>query len=165
MKYSKKRSVIQKLSMALIACFIVSGAAYAQAPQQQPSPQQQMQTDFSDQELKAFITSADKVGEIQKEGEEKMIRVIEENELDVNTFNTILQAKQQNAEESIAPEQMEVFERVMPEVLQEQQKVNTKIEKSLAEEGLNLETYQGIMMAYQQVPAVQERVHKLMEEK
>lgn len=159
MKYSKKRNVIQKISMALVACFIGSGASYAQASQQQ------MQTDFSDQELKAFITSADKVGEIQKEGEEKMIRVIEENELDVNTFNTILQAKQQNAEENIAPEQLEVFEKVMPEVLQEQQKVNTKIEKSLAEEGLNLETYQGIMLAYQQVPEVQERVHKLMEEK
>ena len=156
MKYSKKRSVFQKISLALLAFFFVSEVSNAQAPQQQ------MKTDFSDQELKAFITSADKVGEIQKKGEEKMIRVIEENELDVNTFNTILQAKQQNAEENIAPEQMEVFEKVMPEVLQEQQKVNTKIEKSLAEEGLNLETYQGIMMAYQQVPEVQERVHELM---
>lgn len=139
-------------------------------PQQDPAMDPQMgqqQTltsdDLSDEELMAFVESANEVMEIHEEAEEKMIQTIEESELDIETFNKILQARQAEQVPEADPEQVEAFQKVFPEVLNEQQKVNAKIEASLQEKGLDIATYENIMIAYQQDPQVQQRVNELIQ--
>lgn len=119
--------------------------------------------DLSDEQLQAFVNSANKVMEIHEEAEEKMVQTIEAHNLDVETFNKILQARQMEQVPEAEPEQVEAFQKAFPEVLNEQQAVNAKIEQSLQEEGLDVETYENIMIAYQQDPQIQQRVSELIQ--
>ncbi len=136
----------------------------SQPPADIPATGQSMTSDdLSDEQLQAFVNSANRVMAIHEEAEEKMVQTIEEHNLDVETFNQILQARQTEQVPEADPEKVEAFQKAFPEVLNEQQRVNAKIEASLQEEGLDIQTYENIMMAYQQDPEVQQRVNELIQ--
>lgn len=137
-------------------------------PQNPAGPQVDVREDYSDAELESFVNANEKVASIQQETEEKIIGKIEENGLTVDRFNQILQSQQDpSMKESVqaTAEELAAFNTVAQSIVDENQKVRKQIESSIQEEGLNLATYEEMMVAYQYSPKVQERVHKLLDKR
>ncbi|MFW6224430.1 MAG: DUF4168 domain-containing protein [Bacteroidota bacterium] len=84
----------------ILSFFLFAGLGLmAQMPPQQP--QQEVKTDYSDQELKSFAMAVTKVMTIQEEGQTKMMAVIEKNDITVDRFNEMLMQGQQDGQENI----------------------------------------------------------------
>ncbi len=136
-------------------------------PQQQPGPAQpELREDYSDAELESFVNANKKVATIQEETEQMIIDQIEEKGMTLDRFNQILAGQQDPAiKDSVkaTPEELATFNQIATSIVSENEKVRDKIETSIEEEGINLDTYEAIMVAYQFSPKVQERIHKLLE--
>lgn len=139
-----------------------------QIPQGQQQPAgPELREDYSDAELKSFVNANKKVADIQQETEQKIIGQIEEKGLTVDRFNEILAGQQDPAKKDsvqATPEELAAFDQIAQSIVSENEQVKEKIETSIEEEGLNIDTYEAIMVAYQFSPKVQQRVHKLLEE-
>lgn len=169
MKMMKKKACVL-FSMLISTCFILS-ATYAQ--EQQPAqemtsptdPQTEMQEEFSDEEIKTFIDVNEKVVEVQKEGEQKMMEAIEGEDIAIDRFNEILMSRQDPSQETDAsPEELAAFSKAAEKVMEVQKDLEAKAIKTIEDEGMEMERYQQIMLAYQQNPKVQQQVQKLMGE-
>ena len=131
-----------------------------------PNQQEQgVREDFSDDELQKFVSAATKVQEVQQVRQQEMISAIEEEDLDVQRFNEIMAAQQGQAQNTdISDEEMEAFNLAMQKVMEKQEKLQTEVEETIEKEGISTDTYEEIMIAYQQSPKVQEKVTKLLQE-
>ena len=136
-------------------------------PQAPAAPQQpELREDYSDAELESFVNANKKVASIQEETEAMIIDQIEEKGMTVDRFNEILAGQQDPAKKDsiqASAEELAAFNEIATSIVSENEKVRDKIETSIEEEGLNLPTYEAIMVAYQFSPKVQQRVHKLLE--
>lgn len=155
------------LKKNLLALFIglafVSSSLFAQQmmPQgQQPEPKE----DYPKEELEKFINANKAVIGIQQESEQQMVSVIEEKELDLETFNKMLQEMQSGQESDADPATQQQFQEAIQSVMQIQQGMQQKVAGAVAEEGLDPMKYQEIMLAYQTYPKLQEKVNKMIEE-
>lgn len=122
-----------------------------------------MRDDFSDDELKSFVKANEKVMVIQSEGERKMIQAIEGEGLTLDRFNQILEQQRdpQRGTET-TPEELKSFNNAAQVILEENTRIEEEMADSIEKEGIDLETYKQIMVAYQQSPAVQSRVNKMI---
>ena len=152
-------------------CLLLMMAGVAVAQQTQPQPQnetqQQVQQNFSDEELEKFADVYVQVVEIQQENEAEMIKAIEDENLDVNRFQEILQAQQQQqgaTELNATAEEMASFNNAAQKIMTVQKEVEAEM-KQVIEKDLGLDTYQQIVVAYQQSPEVQQKVNQLLQEK
>src|SRR5699024_66984 len=93
------------LVLALIGCQNDSGETAEQAPQsqqpsqQQPGPMGQMQQpapdiDVSDNEAEMFVDAAMEAQEVQMQAQQKMVGIIEDEGLDIQTYQKIAQSTQ-----------------------------------------------------------------------
>lgn len=149
------------LACILLMMILAPAAVSAQDPVPQPSTA--LRENFSDDELKSFVKANEKVATIQLEGEQKMISAIEGEGLTIDRFNQILEQQrdpQRGTETS--QEELTSFNNAAQQILQENAKLEERMETTIQEEGIDVETYKQIMVAYQQLPAVQERVNKLV---
>lgn len=167
-------------SLCLLVC--MASAAMAQEAEPQPQegvqpqqeqevqPQQEPQattTNFSNEDLEKFVDVYVQVVEIQQENEAVMMKAIEEEKLDINRFNEILQSQQQKksaTEINATAEEMASFNNAAQKIMEVQKEANTEMQQVI-EKDLGLETYEQIVMAYQQDPEVQQRVNELLEAK
>jgi hypothetical protein len=162
----KTESILNPLSVLMLFCFacLLSVAkAWAQEPAAPPSVQ--MREDFSDDELKSFVKANEKVMTIQMEGEQKMIEAIEDEGLTVNRFHEILEQQrdpQRGSETATSAEELKSFNNAAQVILEENAKLEEQMTTSIHEEGIDVETYQQIMVAYQQIPSIQNRVNKMV---
>ncbi len=147
------------LSLSLIAL------AFATTAQQMP-PQQQVRDDFSDNEIKQFVDINKKIAPLQEAGTQKMMSAITEEKLEVQRFNQIMEAMQKQDLESAKASQDEVasFNKAVQKVQAIQQEVNNEIQEKITDEGMKIQTFTEIGMAYQQSPKVQEKINKLLAE-
>lgn len=169
-----KNSVIgnaagRKFIYTICLLLMMAGVAVAQQTQPQPQnePQQQVQQNFSDEELEKFADVYVQVVEIQQENEAEMIKAIEDENLDVNRFQEILQAQQQQqgaTEINATAEEMASFNNAAQKIMTVQKEVEAEM-KQVIEKDLGLDTYQQIVVAYQQSPEVQQKVNQLLQEK
>lgn len=128
-----------------------------------PQPSVELREDFSDNELQSFVKANEKVMEIQTEAEEKMIKAIEDEGLTLDRFNAILEQQRdpQRGTETSADE-LESFNNAAQAILQENARVEKEMTTTIEAEGIDIETYKQIMLAYQQNPAIQGRVNKIV---
>ena len=169
MKYLKEGSLAGiKATFSLCLLLLMAGAAMAQVAQPQPQEQQQpVRADFSNEELEKFVDVYVQVIEIQQENETVMLKAIEEENLEVNRFQEILNAQQQQqsaADINATAEEMAAFNNAAQKIIAVQQEANTEMQQ-LIEQDLGLETYEQIVLAYQQSPEVQQRVNELLQSK
>ena len=192
LKHMKTERTAQNRTLTLMAALvlcILSSTAFAQEPQQ-PSPPQppagfpeeqqppaqpqapvqsqhpEVREDYSDAELESFVNANKKVASIQEETEGMIIDQIEEKGMTVDRFNEILAGQQDPASKDsvqATAEELAAFNEIATSIVSENEKVREKIETSIEEEGINIPTYEAIMVAYQFSPKVQERIHKLLE--
>lgn len=148
---------------ALSSMLLIPVALSAQALPQDNS--QQIKTDYTDDEIATFAKAAKALEEIQKASEEKMIGIIEEKGLDVDTFNKIAMAQQNpNTEEKVSDDAtMQKFEAASVELQQIQLETQPKMLEAVESSGLDVQAFQQMMAVYQQSPDMQARVQSLME--
>ncbi|WP_051049923.1 DUF4168 domain-containing protein [Nafulsella turpanensis] len=153
-----------KFLLSLAAALFMSGAAMAQVS----AEQEQIKTDFSDDELEQFVDVYIKANEIRMENETVMMQAIEEEEnIDLAKFNEILMARQQQqniSEIDATAEEMAAFNKAAQKIMEVQQEAQKEISQ-LIEEEIGQQTYQQIGMAYQQDPELQQEINQLLEEK
>jgi hypothetical protein len=142
------------------------GVGQAALAQQADTPQLEVKADerFSETELKQFLDANSKVTALQKEGQQNMLRIIEEANLDVEQFNKFAQAQREEKlnETGASPEQLAAFDKAAQQIVEIQPAVKENVKKAIEEAGLTEEKYKAIVTAYQQDPAVKAKVHELM---
>ena len=148
-------------TLLTIACISLMPAAVSgQDPAPQPSAE--MREDFSDEELKSFLKANEQVMAIQTEAEQKMIKAIEDEGLTLDRFNEILEQQRdpQRGGETSA-EELRSFNKAAELILQENARVEKEMTTSIEQQGIDIDTYKQIMVAYQQNAAIQNRVNEM----
>lgn len=177
MKYLKEGSLAGMKAIFSLCLFIfMAGTAMAQVaePQQeqgvqQPAQQEQqpVRDNFSPEELEKFVDVYVQVVEIQQQNETVMMQAIEQENLDINRFNEILQSQQQQqtaTDINATAEEMAAFNNAAQKIMEVQRDANTEMQQVI-EQDLGIETYEQIVVAYQQNPEVQQRVNELLQSK
>lgn len=159
MKNRVTSAIIGWLVIGLIQVLPLAQAAAQQTPQ----PSTSIREDFSDDELKSFVKANEKVMAIQIEAEQNMIKAIEDEGLTVDRFHQILdeQRDPQRGTETSA-EELKSFNNAAKVILEENAKVEEEMATTIEEQGIDIETYKQIMLAYQQNPGIQSRVNGLV---
>ena len=170
------------LSIGLIACQGDDSSEQTQEqmqqPQQQPSQQdqqnplgqmQQQQApdiDVSDKEAEKFVDAAMNVQEIQMQNQQKMIGLIEDEGLDVETFQKIAEATRTGkSTEDISDSDMEKFESASKSIQEAQGDVQKKIPEAIEEAGMKVERFQQISMATQQDAELRKQLQEKMQKR
>jgi hypothetical protein len=158
----------EKIKYTSIAVLFLLLFSFNLSAQQTPDVQNQQQTsnDFNDQELKQFANAAEKVIAIQQETEQKMVQVIEEENLEIDKFNSMLKAQQSPDAEQVdaSEEEMQAFNNATQKLIQIQNEVQDDMIQAIEAEGLEPQKYQEIMLAYQSDPELKARIDALLQE-
>ncbi len=163
-RISAKR-IVSILVLPLAVLLILPVAAQQNMPPT-PTPQQQnVKEDYSTGELQVFIEANREASAVQQQGQGKMISAIEEEGLDVNTFNTIMNAKQNPQEDvQVSDGDLQKFDKAVEKVMVIQQNLEAEVAHAIENAGMEVDKYEEIMLAYQSSPKVQEKVHKILNE-
>jgi hypothetical protein len=156
------RDNIAVTAAALLFIFSVGNAALAQETVQQAP----LKEDFKKEELQSFIKANQKVVALQKASEEKMVKVVQEEGLTVERFNQ-LAASQQNPDKKVKVEakEMETFNTAAQKISGIGKEADTQMQQSIKQEGIDVETYQQIILAYQKSPKVKQELEALLPKK
>lgn len=97
------------------------------------------------------------------ETEQKMVKAIENEGLSVDRFHQILeQQRNPGSATETSQEELKSFNNAAQAIIRENKKVEQKMAASIEEEGIDVETYNQIMVAYQQNTGIQRRVDQLI---
>lgn len=156
-----KKPLEKVILSAIITLFTFS--AYAQFPQGQQ--EQEVKEDFNDTELKKFVQVYKQAFEIQQNNEIEILQTIEKEDIEVDKFNEILQAKQEQkpAEEiNATSEELAAFDDAAQKIMVVQQRTQEEIINMIQEE-IGQKKYEEIATAYQHSPKIQQRINELLE--
>ncbi|WP_069131278.1 DUF4168 domain-containing protein [Rhodohalobacter halophilus] len=143
-----------------------------QQAQQQDQMQEQFQqqqpataVDVSDEELREFVDVSMVAQEIQMGAQSEMIAVVEEEGLDVETYNLIAEARfngQSDEDLDVNQEDIEKFESASEAVSELEQELDAQMTEAIEAEGMEMERFMELNMALQQDPEMQQRVQEMM---
>jgi len=145
-----------------------------QAPQEQEGQMQDqlqqgeepaMEVDVSDEELQEFVEVSTVAQEIQMGAQNEMVAIVEEEGLDVETYNLIAEARfneQSDEDLNVSQEDIEKFESASEAVSELEQKLDEEMTEAIEAEGMDMERFMELNMALQQDPELQQRVQEMM---
>lgn len=170
MSYRQKLNMKKLGTFALAVC-IASGTllagkdVHAQSPTPQMQQQQKVKTDFSDDQLEAFVSADKKLAPIQQKSQQQMMKTIKGQGLTVQRFNEIAREKQQGKKGDASVKESVAFNKAAQKVLKQKKETNSEMEDIIQKEGLEVQTFQQIAFAYQRSPKVQKKIKALMQTK
>ncbi|WP_246535250.1 DUF4168 domain-containing protein [Litoribacter ruber] len=136
--------------------------------QQQMPPQQQQQVNdnFTDEEYEKFVKINKEIIPLQEEMQSKMMETIEETGLDVNRFNELAQAQQAGniKEVSQDPDEIAKFNEAGQKVVEMNQEIGQAYQEKMAENDMDQQKFQEMMMAYQQSEKVRTKIDSMMDD-
>lgn len=154
---------------AILTLCLLPGFYCATAQQQSYTPEETPQTvreDFSQNELESFVKVNEKILRIQEESEQKMLQAIETEGMSLERFTEILESQRNPERETNASEaELASFNKAAQFIINESQKTQMQLVATLEEEGIDVNTYHDILYAYQQSPNVQDRIHRIEQER
>lgn len=154
----------QVFALMLTAAVIMFSIIPATGQQMQAPAQQESSGEVSDAELEKFVDAMNGVNNVQKNFQQKMTSKVTESGLDVERFNEIANAQQNPNQEVDASEtEMVKFQEAAETINVEQQKMQMKMQETIADAGMQVSRYQEIMNQVNQNPVLLERVQSLME--
>ena len=160
-------NLMHKMKGAALAALVFGATAITPAIAQQATPpaKQGQQQNFTEAELKQFAEANSRLMGIQQEGEKTMMGILQEEKLSVDKFNQMAQAHQQQklTEVDATPEEMAAFNKAAQRMMELQPKMQKDVEAAIQKDGMSLDKYEQIMIAYRQDPALQERVNSMMQ--
>jgi hypothetical protein len=146
----------------IMSMFAVVVFAQQQMPMQQ---QQEVSTDYSEDEIETFVEANLDVTKVQQEAQKKSMAIIEKNDLDLDRFNEIVAIQQGQSEEEASAEEMKAFNAAAQEIMTNNQKTQSKMVAALENHDISQEKYQKIMMAYQQDEEFRQKVDSVVQSK
>jgi hypothetical protein len=167
------KGTIAAASVVLCICF-GSAAQAQQAPTQQApaqgnkEAQPQLKTeDISDNDLRQFVQASARAAAVQEESQKAMVAVVEEEKLSVEKFTEMAKAHQQQKLDAVSAtaEEKAAFSKAAERIMAMQPEIEQNMQQAIQKEGITLDKFEQIMLAYQQNPAIQARVQKMLEEK
>lgn len=152
--------------------------AQQQAPQQQQQSQQmpgqmgQQQAapdvDLSEEEAETFADAIIAAQKVQAGAQQELVSIIEDEGLDIETFQQIAQASQQGQEPAdsvIEDGDMEKFDNANESIKEAQEGIQSDVADAVEEAGMEMERFQEINQAVQQDPELQKLVRQKLQEK
>jgi type II secretory pathway component PulM len=176
MTHTLKYFSILLLAIAFIGCQNDSSeeTTSQQTPQQQqqgPLSQMQQQApdvDVSDEEAASFADAAMSAQQVQMEAQKKMIGLIEDAGLDIQTYQKIARSQQmgQSADSSaFSDEEMQKFDDATTSIEDIQEEIRKDVESAIKESGMEMERFQKISRAAQQDSALQMQIQQQIQQK
>ncbi|MFW6295937.1 MAG: DUF4168 domain-containing protein [Halothece sp.] len=172
--------VLGTIASLFLASSYIPAEAQQQAPQQQnpqqqnpqqQNPQQQQQpggaeTSVDSDELERFANAFESVQKIQDDARETMMQAIEDEGLDVETYNQAFRAQQQGGEmsEDLSQEEQEKFEQADSEIDDIEKEAQSDIENAITDADLEVERFEEIWISIQQDPELQQKVQEAIQE-
>ncbi|HSP40474.1 MAG TPA: DUF4168 domain-containing protein [Gillisia sp.] len=155
-----------KMKLNLKAIMICAGlfagtTAFAQTPQL-PQQQETPQINVSDAELEKFAQVIQALQTAEQESQKKMIAIVEEQDLDIEKFNEIHQAKMQNLEVTASVGDQQKHQKAVAKLEAMQPEIMKMMESIITTEGLTMERFQQIATAMQSSPELQQKLQQLM---
>jgi len=157
---------MQKLKGFFLAVIMLSSVGVmAQAPNAMPQ-EPELKEDFKKEELQSFVKASSKIEMLQMGAQENMVKAVESEGLTVEKFNTMAQAQQDpEAKQTESTEDQEMFNKASQKIMDIQKEAGTEIQETIKKEGIDVQTYEQIMYAYQNSENVKGELDKvLMEE-
>jgi len=165
---------VASLSIGLIGCQGEDSADQPKPQQQAQQPNQQNQqnpmgqmqqqapdVDLTDKEAEKFVDAAMNVQEIQMQNQQKMVGIIEDEGLDIETFRKIARLTQTGkSTDDISDSNMEKFESANESIQQAQGDVQKKIPEAIKEAGMEVQRFQEISMAAQQDDELRKQIQE-----
>lgn len=148
---------VSKKIKSLLIMFVMMGSAvsFAQAPK--------AADDVSDQDLDKFVQSYKHIQAANQEAQQDMMKMIEDEGLDVQRFQTIQQASTDPSKEVDATkEEMASHKKISSKIQAMQPELEKKMETIIEKDGLTLDRYQAIAMAIQDNQELQQKVQSKM---
>src|SRR6056297_1152767 len=150
------------LAIVLIGCQSDSTEKTSQQTQQQKSQQQgpmgQMQqqqapdVDVSDEEAATFADAAMNAQKVQMQAQKKMMGIIQDEGLDIQTYQKIAQSQQmaQGDSTQFSKNQMEKFDAATSSIQELQTEIRDSVTKAIEDAGMEMQRFQDISRAAQQ---------------
>lgn len=144
-----------------------------QQTQQQPGQLGQMQQqsapdiDVSDSEVQAFVEAVMNAQEIQMKAQKKMIGIIQDEGLDVETYQKIAQSSQPGQPpqgDGFSEDQMAKYESATSALQKAQGEIQKEVTAAIEETGMEMQRFRKISRAAQQDPELQKRVQSRIQE-
>lgn len=152
MKFSLK-SKLNKVLLLAFGLAIYGGTLSAQDFQQQP------QVEYSEKQIDDFVGAVTKVLPVQQEVEQKMIKEIESNGMELDQFNQIAtQVQTTGKAEGVAEADVKKFEQVSEKIQEIQVENQDQINEVIADAGLTPQIYQEMVQAYSRDPQLKQKV-------
>ncbi|MFC4873711.1 DUF4168 domain-containing protein [Negadavirga shengliensis] len=145
----------------LSLCFVVGAMA-----QQLPAPQQQVNDNFSDEDYEKFVKINMEFIPVQQEAEERMVAAIADQGMEIDRFQLLAQAQQQGniTDVSEDPQEIAKFNEAGQEVMKVRQEVQQQLQQKIAENEMEVQTFQEMSVAYNQSPQVKEKIDSMIED-
>lgn len=154
-------SLLHFLLFCSISLLSIETYAQDDYPMEQ-SPQRQKKIDFTEEQITAFVNANDKVVKIRKESEQKIAKMLNEEGMDLEQFNKILSAQQKEKQKVKASNrELASFNKVKQEIINERQITDKQIQSSIQNSGLDVATYQQIMVTYQQDYDIKQKIDSI----
>lgn len=152
-----------KMNLNTLLLFVGMFAGTIAFAQTAPQPQvQETQANVSDAELEKFGQAVKALQSAEQETQKKMIAVVEEQELNIEKFNEIHQAKMQKQEVNASKEDLKKHEKAVAKLDEMQPEIMKIMENIVTQNGLTMERFQQIASAMQTNQELQQRLQQLM---
>ncbi|WP_186708888.1 DUF4168 domain-containing protein [Euhalothece natronophila] len=156
----------------LASLFLVGSYTSAEAQQQQEAPQQQMpqqqapEISVDSDEIERFANAFENVQGVQDEARDNMMQAIEEEGLDIETYNQAFRMQQQGADpsEELSQEEQQQFEQADSRIDEIEQEAQSDIEQAITDADLEVERFEEIFMGIQQDPELQQQVQEAIQQ-
>ncbi|MBD0258070.1 MAG: DUF4168 domain-containing protein [Cytophagales bacterium] len=162
------KGTIAAASVVLCICFGSAARAQQSPAQGNKEAQPQLKTeDISDNDLRQFVQASARAAAVQEESQKAMVAVVEEEKLSVEKFTEMAKAHQQQKLDAVSAtaEEKAAFSKAAERIMAMQPEIEQNMQQAIQKEGITLDKFEQIMLAYQQNPAIQARVQKMLEEK
>lgn len=142
------------------------GSAQPPQSQTQPPVQQAPQAQVSQQDLQKFANAIKKLQPIQREAQTQITQAIQQQNISEKRFGEIYQSRrnpQAQPTAKVTPEESKKFEVVSAKIDQIDKVTQSKMEKTVQEEGLDVKRFNQIFSAIRQDPALLQQVQKMIQ--
>lgn len=165
------------LAVALIGCQSDSAddtqqSTQQQAQQGQQNPMSQMQqqvpdVDVSDEEAATFADAAMSAQQVQMQAQKQMMGIIQEEGLDIQTYQKIAQSQQMGQGDStqFSQSEMDKFNAATSSIEELQTEIRDSVTKAIEDAGMEMQRFQNISRAAQQDSALQQQIQQQIQDK
>ncbi|WP_375585278.1 DUF4168 domain-containing protein [Cyclobacterium xiamenense] len=154
MNYSKV-SKVSLFSMLLGICLAFDTVA-----------QQQVNDNFSDEDYQKFVAINQSLVPMQAEVEAKMVGILEEKGMEVPRFQELMKAQRQGniMDATDDPDEITIFNQAGQEIMKIQQESQQQLQNHITDNGMEIQKFQEMSIAYNQSPKVKKKIDEMMAE-